>query len=208
MKSVERVRDPQHGWWVTENGVRKANFRTRSEARLYASDGSVSPTPRTSTTRTSLIDFAQTHGQAFTQGLLARLDPIDRRVADLHLKGASQREIGVQVGLTQPSVSYHLGLVNKRLHFLAEMPDLDWKEFRDRVSPHITDTLDVSILLLFLQTTSQSFVANMLGVTQGLVRHRILRSEGILRRTPGMGTYVKALELVRANPNVLRSGAP
>lgn len=200
---VERYKDDKGHWWVTENGVRKCHFSTRSEARLYASGGTDAPVQPASTSRTALVELYESHGVEKVLALYNRLEPLDVRILTLHLKGAAQGEIARHAGISQPSISYRLQQLVTRLKFLLECPVLDPRQMREDLAPHLTDPMDVSILLMFIETTSQSVVAYRLGVTQGFVRHRIFKSLKILKGVPSLGVYLKALELVLENLNIL-----
>lgn len=202
-RSVERHKDEKGRWWVTENGARKCHFDTRSEARLYVSGGTDIPVPPASTSRNALVKLYETYGVEKVRALHNRLEPLDVRILTLHLKGATQGEISRHAGISQPSVSYRLQQLVKRLQFLLAFPTLDPRQMREDLTPHFDDPMDVAILLMFIETTSQSVVAYRLGVTQGLVRHRIYRSLKTLRSDPKLGVYLQALELVLKNLNIL-----
>lgn len=205
-KTVERTSD-NGKWWVREDGVRKAHFRTRTEARLYASGGKdTSPrqTPVSSTGKTNLRDLFTQYGEKRLSVLLRRLDPLDMRISSLYLRGATQAEVAESVGISQPSVCYRLQQVVERLRFLLGFPDIDLKQMREDLAPHFTDFIDVLILVMFVETTSQSEVARRLTVTQGYVRHRICRAvETILPGKPELATYLQAVVLTQGNLNIL-----
>jgi hypothetical protein len=59
-------------------------------------------------------------------------------------------------------------------------------------------------MVLMYRTTCQSSVARQLGVSQGLVRHRFIRSIRKLTPLPSMQEYVGAFERIAANLNILR----
>jgi predicted nucleotidyltransferase len=54
------------------------------------------------------------------------------------------------------------------------------------------------------ETTCQSEVAKKLGVSQGLVRHRFLRTLTRMRNVPKFDNYVKLFEYIAENLNILR----
>lgn len=193
-------------WWVREDGVRKANFRTRSEARIYANGGEGLPAQQASHSRDALSSLILRHKDRIGN-LLCRLDPIDIRILGLHLKGAPQAEVAHLVGLSQPSISYRLRHIVGKLEFLLAYPDLDPKKMREDLTPHFEDSMDVTILVMFVETTSQSIVASRLGVTQGFVRHRLTRALRALMKSPDLFKYSMATKMALTNPNILaRSG--
>jgi len=57
---------------------------------------------------------------------------------------------------------------------------------------------------LMRETTCQSEVAKRLGVSQGLVRHRFIRSVNRMKMYPELAPYVKLFEFISANLNILR----
>ena len=211
-KSVERYRDPSGRWWVREDGVRKASFRTRSEARLYASGGMEQPSQAHihSPSRDALIDLYTSQGKKKILELMRHLDPLDMRVVSLHLQGASQKEVADLVGVSQPSVSYRLSCVVERLKFLIDFPEINHETMREVLSKHLKDPLDVSILIGFVQTTSQSIAAHRLGISQGMARHRIQRALKILSaiKSPDSDLvipYIKAIQMAQNNLNILNA---
>jgi DNA-directed RNA polymerase specialized sigma24 family protein len=202
VKSVERVKDEAGRWWVQENGVRKAHFRTRAEARLYASGGEDLQPSQESQSRETLSKIYRTCDPEALQGVLRRLDPLDIRIVTLHLRGATQAEVASLVGLTQPSICYRLHQVNEKIRFLLDFPQIDPKEMRSDLTPVLPDSMDVTILVMFLETTSQSLVAQRLGVSQGFVRHRIFRSMKVLRNLPNQ-FYARLVQMALDNLNIL-----
>jgi hypothetical protein len=84
------------------------------------------------------------------------------------------------------------------------MPHLDPEEMSTAVADVITDPVDVRILVLMHETTCQSEVAKRLGVTQGFVRHRFIRSLDKMRLHEKLLPYVEVFDLISANLNILR----
>jgi hypothetical protein len=59
-------------------------------------------------------------------------------------------------------------------------------------------------MLGMIETTCQSEVAKNMGVTQGFVRHRFLRSVAAMQSTTHMDNYVDLFSHVSSNLNILR----
>jgi len=59
-------------------------------------------------------------------------------------------------------------------------------------------------MTLMYQTTCQSEVAKRLDVSQGLVRHRFIRSIARLSRIEGLLPYVEMYRAIATNLNILR----
>lgn len=204
-KTVERNADAFGMWWVREDGVRKAKFRTRTEARLYASGGEKTPGPQvlTSLSRAALLAIFREHGDARMTEILRNLDPLDMRIVDLHVRGATQAEVALSVGLSQPSVCYRLHQAVARIQFLLKVPRVDPRVMREALTPYFKQPIDVYILVMFVETTSQSEVARRLGVSQGFVRHRIQRSLKILEGVPSLASYLETVRQTQAHLNIL-----
>ena len=143
------------------------------------------------------------------------LDDLPPREADFidlyYFRRLKQTDIAHIFGVSQPTVCYRLQRAAARIQFLLRMPAVDLgrleKELRNLlVNPTVErPALDVKIMLLMLETTCQSEVAKRLGVSQGLVRHRFIRSLSRMREALGdRGSYVRLFEFVAGNLNILR----
>ena len=87
-----------------------------------------------------------------------------------------QTDIAAIFDVSQPTVCYRLQRATARIKYLLSLPDVAEGEIEEAMSKILTDPLDVSIMLLMYETTCQSEVAARLGVSQGLVRHRFIRT--------------------------------
>ena len=107
------------------------------------------------------------------------LHRIPEREADLislyHRDRMKQEQIAHMFGITQAAVSYRLHRGIRRIQFLRTIPELDKETFDLELGPRFADQ-DREILWLMYETTCQSAIAKMLGLTQGRVRHRFFRS--------------------------------
>jgi hypothetical protein len=65
--------------------------------------------------------------------------------------------------------------------------------------------MDVKIMLGMVRTTCQSDVARELGVSQGFVRHRFLRTINRIEQMANMDIYVDLFRKVEGNLNILKN---
>ena len=78
-------------------------------------------------------------------------------------------------------------------------------DLRDDLSGVLGDPIDVEICIRMVRSTCQTEVAKELGVSQGFVRHRFLRTIKALNRMgPPMKKNVRILTQVREQPNILK----
>ena len=136
------------------------------------------------------------------------IDDLPDREADFvelyYFKGKRQTDIARIFRVSQPTVSYRLGRAAKRILFLLELPDVDQDQLQRDMSTFLDDPLDAEIMILMYRTTCQSEVAKRLGVSQGLVRHRFMRSLKKMALHPRMVLYVELFECISGNLNILR----
>ncbi len=118
-----------------------------------------------------------------------------------HLK---QTDIADIFEVSQPTVCYRLQRAAARIRFLLSLPELKTGELGKALDDFLTDPLDVQIMLLMYETTCQSEVAKQLGVSQGLVRHRFIRSIERMAERPEMVKYQMMFMLISDNLNILR----
>ena len=107
--------------------------------------------------------------------------------------------------MTQPTVCYRLQRASARIKFLVELPDLTIEQIQNDLEEVLVDPLDVKIMVQMYQTTCQSEVAKNLSVSQGLVRHRFIRS---IKRLgfDGYDELVAVYKKISENLNILSGG--
>ncbi len=137
------------------------------------------------------------------------LDKVPPREADFielyFFKRLRQTAIADLYNISQPSVVYRLQRGARRLRYLIEMPDYDRDQMEKDLAEVVSDPIDVKIMLGMVDTTCQSEVARDLGVTQGFVRHRFLRTIDRLEAIEGMETYVAIFRHVSNNSNIMKN---
>jgi hypothetical protein len=130
------------------------------------------------------------------------MESLPAREADFidlyYFKRKKQTEIAHIFDCSQPTVCYRLQRATARIQFLLQLPHVEEEDLLLDMSAFLADGLDVQIMLLMWQTTCQSEVAKQLGVSQGLVRHRFLRSVKRMRMFCAMPELMGELEALQA----------
>jgi len=136
------------------------------------------------------------------------LDKLPPREADFielyFFKRMRQTDIAALFCVTQPTVCYRLQRAADRLKYLLALPDISSEDLREILQGKFKDPIDVEIMVLMHETTCQSEVAKELNVSQGLIRHRFLRSIKALRSYPELEEILKMFEILSDNLNILR----
>lgn len=137
--------------------------------------------------------------------ILDSLPPIEADFVDLYFfRHIKQTDIAEIFGVSQPTVCYRLQRAIQRIKYLLEVPHVDPAVLRQDLAGFLTDPVDVDIMVFMYETTCQSEAAKRLGVSQGLVRHRFIRSIDRMNRHPSMQYYADVFALVSRNLNILR----
>jgi len=135
---------------------------------------------------------------------LHRLPPIEADVVELRLAGKMESEIGVVLNMTQAAVSYRFYRACRRVRFLDSMPDLTEQEIRATLTPLLKPSW-VDVMVGMFRTSSQSRTAELLGSSQGNVRHRFFKSLDLIRDIddPMVRRCWTFLDGIKRNPNIL-----
>ena len=156
----------------------------------------------------SVYDEVQEESLVKLEEVKSYFDFIPAREADYlelyFFKRLRQTAIAELFNVSQPTVCYRLQRGAARLRYLIDLPEVKEDVMREDLRKVISDETDVSIMLGMVRTTCQSDVARSLGVTQGFVRHRFLRTVDRLERMVGMGVYVEVFKMVATNLNILK----
>jgi len=133
------------------------------------------------------------------------LPPREADFVDLYyFKRLRQTDIASMFGVSQPTVCYRLARAADRIRFLLSIPRVEESALVQDMAGFLSDPLDVQIMVLMWKTTCQSEVAKQLNVSQGLVRHRFLRSLSRMRSNARFAKYVAVFDYISANLNILR----
>lgn len=137
------------------------------------------------------------------------LDALPPREADFielyFFSRLRQTAIAELYNVSQPTVCYRLQRGAARLRYLIERPEHSLSEMKKALDKVVRDPVDVQIMIKMVESTCQSDVARDLGVSQGFVRHRFLRTIDRLVDVPGMDTYVEIFRGVATNLNILKN---
>lgn len=141
--------------------------------------------------------------------LFDRLPPVEADFLDLHFfQRLRQTQIAEIFGVSQPTVCYRLKRAVQRLKYLVSEGETieDFEAMREHLLRFFSDPFDAEVMTVFCQTTCQTGTAARLGVTQGKVRHRLLRSLKALQeeRSEPYALYGRVVGRVMGNLNVLR----
>jgi len=138
----------------------------------------------------------------------AVLEDLPPREADFielyYFRKLRQTDIATIFGVSQPTVCYRLSRAAARVKFLLNRPPIDRDQMVSDITGFLHDPLDIRIMVLMWETTCQSEVAKRLGVTQGLVRHRFLRSIDKMRGFSHLAQYVELFDYITHHLNILR----
>lgn len=118
----------------------------------------------------------------------------------------TQTDIAEIFKVSQPTVCYRLQRATARIRFVLSLPDISTDELRQVLVGFLSDPEDVQIMMLMYETTCQSAVAKRLGVTQGKVRHRFMRSTRRMQesKNPSMAKIAQIFLAISNNLNILR----
>ncbi len=155
--------------------------------------------------------------------ILPLLPPCEADFVELfYFYKMKQTDIATIFRVSQPTVCYRLQRAAYRIRFVLSLPEIDDGELDRVFRTFVPDPLDVQIMVLMYETTCQSEVAKRLGVTQGFVRHRFIRTIGRMgweevrtadpeksewikvREVPDMTKYAQMFVAIAQNLNVLR----
>jgi len=121
-----------------------------------------------------------------------------------YFRRLKQTDIASIFKVSQPTVCYRLQRATARIQYLLRLPDITVVELREVMAGFLSDPLDVEIMVLMYETTCQSEVAKRMGVSQGLVRHRFIRSIEKMKQVEEMTKFVELFNIVSNNLNILR----
>lgn len=139
------------------------------------------------------------------RSILGCLPPVEADFIDLYFfRHVKQTDIAGIFGVSQPTVCYRLQRAIQRIKYLLEVPPVDLAQLRSDMESFLKDPMDVDIMVYMYETTCQSETAKRLNVSQGLVRHRFLRTISAMAKVDSMHFYSEVFTLVSRNLNILR----
>jgi DNA-directed RNA polymerase specialized sigma24 family protein len=156
----------------------------------------------------SIFDEPSDDSAKKIEKVVAIMESLPPREADFvdmyYFKKLKQTDIALIFKVSQPTVCYRLQRATSRIQFLLQLPEADPAALRKDMQAFLTDPLDVNIMCLMYETTCQSEVAKRLKVSQGLVRHRFIRSLNRMRHIARLSAYVVLFDFISKNLNILR----
>ena len=137
--------------------------------------------------------------------IMESLPPIEYDFVDLYFfRHLKQTDIASIFGVSQPTVCYRLQRAINRIKFLLQLPHVDRDEMKRDLGRFLSDPMDIDIMVYLYETTCQSEAAKRLGVSQGLVRHRFIRTIDRMNRYEAMSFYADLFAMIARNLNILR----
>jgi len=137
--------------------------------------------------------------------IMESLPPIEYDFVDLYFfRHLKQTDIASIFGVSQPTVCYRLQRAINRIKFLLQLPHVDRHDMKRDLGRFLSDPMDIDIMVYLYETTCQSEAAKRLGVSQGLVRHRFIRTIDRMSRNEAMSFYADLFSTIAQNLNILR----
>ena len=137
--------------------------------------------------------------------MLDLLPPVEADFVEMYFfKHIKQTDIASIFGVSQPTVCYRLYRAIDRIKFLLILPKVDVTQMRKDLSRFMSDPMDIDIMMFMYETTCQSESAKRLKVSQGLVRHRFIRSIKKMQMMESMQIYSGIFSMIAANLNIMR----
>jgi len=139
------------------------------------------------------------------RAMLDQLPPREADFVDLYFfRHLNQTDIAGIFGVSQPTVCYRLKRATARIQFLLQLPTITRPELEEAMTGFLGESFDAKIMVLMWETTCQSEVAKRLGVTQGLVRHRFIRTVKRMKDHDDLTMLAAMFDTIADNLNILR----
>jgi len=139
------------------------------------------------------------------RGMLDLLPPVEADFVEMYFfRHIKQTDIASIFGVSQPTVCYRLYRAIDRIKFLLTLPKVDTDKMRSDLSRFMSDPMDIDIMMYMYETTCQSESAKRLKVSQGLVRHRFIRSIKKMQAFESMQLYSNIFSMIADNLNIMR----
>lgn len=139
------------------------------------------------------------------RSMLDQLPPVEADFVEMYFfRHIKQTDIASIFGVSQPTVCYRLYRAIDRIKFLLTLPKVDTERMREDLSKFMSDPMDIDIMMFMYETTCQSESAKRLKVSQGLVRHRFIRSIKRMQAFESMQLYSNIFSMIASNLNIMR----
>jgi hypothetical protein len=138
-------------------------------------------------------------------GHMSKVSPIEADMVELHLlHGLSQAYLGKIFGYTQPNVHYRINRGLERLRVYSQITMYTEQELRNLLAGFFIDQKDIDVLILLYTYSSQSYVARLLGDTQGKIRYRYLKCLKAMSQSPKLNEVYTTFKIISENITLLR----
>jgi hypothetical protein len=136
---------------------------------------------------------------------MSKVSPVEADMVELHLlHGLSQAYLGKIFGYTQPNVHYRVNRGLDRLKVYAQITIYEEKELRRLLSGFFIEEKDIEVLVLLYTYSSQSYVARLLGDTQGKIRYRYLKCLKAMEQSANLKEVYHTFKVISENITLLR----
>jgi len=156
----------------------------------------------------SIFEETSEESQEMIERIRGILDLLPAREADFidlyYFNRLKQTAIARIFRCSQPTVCYRLQRAAARIQFLLELPDVSSASVEVAMRSFLSNEVDIKIMVLMFETTCQSEAAKQLGISQGKVRHRFMRSLEKMRGVEELSVFVTLFNKISENLNILR----
>jgi len=156
----------------------------------------------------NVLDDEREDSEASLERVREIMDDLPDREADFvdlyFFFHKTQTDIADIFKVSQPTVCYRLQRATERIRFLLSLPDVTIEEMEKAMCGFLSDPEDVKIMVKMYRTTCQSEVASQMGITQGKVRHRFMRSTKRMHDNPKMAKYAEIFGAIAGKLNIRR----
>ena len=156
----------------------------------------------------SIFEEPSEESQILLERIRNILDFLPPREADFinlyYFNRLKQTAIASIFRCSQPTVHYRLRRAASRIQFLLELPEVSVAEIETAMRTFLTNETNVKIMVYMYETTCQSEAAKRLGITQGKLRHRFIRTLELMRDIAELAPYVVIFDKIASNLNILR----
>lgn len=156
----------------------------------------------------SIFEEPSEESQILLERIRNILDFLPPREADFinlyYFNRLKQTAIANIFRCSQPTVHYRLRRAASRIQFLLELPEVSVAEIETAMRTFLTNETNVKIMVYMYETTCQSEAAKRLGITQGKLRHRFIRTLELMRDIAELAPYVVIFDKIASNLNILR----
>jgi DNA-directed RNA polymerase specialized sigma24 family protein len=145
--------------------------------------------------------------------LIEQLPVLERDILWMHMQlRKPQTDIARILGVSQPTVNYRYKRARERLDFLERLPVVTDDEVRQVLERLGARDQDITAMITYVKTSSQSEVARRMGTSQGAIRHWLGRAlvnhlQADLSEDDTHKRVRTACAMLVSRPGILQEGA-